>query len=440
MFHGVRVVPGVAAVSITTLARLRVGSASLAATGTADRPVLAERWRAVRRGALVAALAALAIGGCTEDPTGTQSESITLNVRGDNQRGFANERLPHAIQVEVKDGQGRPVQGAEVSFAPDAGSGSVERASAITDLMGRAATIWVLGAQEEREQRVHIRVVTPSAEAETVAEALVLRNDEADIVVVHGAIGSLRGVVLVSDIDNRLEIVYHRSTRDTLVYLLPMDYPTDIVVFSQLNRPLRTTATWTAGVDTIHVFLEPPVRLGVDVRIYDGIFEERRAVWEDRLAHTEMLWRSIGMGVTIGDVTWADATGVAPLNISSSGVCSQVSPGGAVRVHVVRSIDNSWYTGWGCLSGDVFLGAGADAYVNLLAHEIGHTFTLSHTLAGLMNPNPRSGAVTDGEIFRAHFDDLSVLNTIAAGQPAPVRRNCRIDHGSQCLPVLYELP
>jgi hypothetical protein len=407
------------------------------ATASTERPISCGG-RAFRAGAIVVAVATLMVGGCTDDPAGAPGESLVLSVSGGGQRGLALQPLTHPIRVEVTARNGRPVDGAQVYFEPG-GSGSVEPGLAVTDRMGYAATRWMLGPQEEREQRLRIRVVTPHEELEAVVEAGVLRDDEADLIVVHGAVGRLRGVLLVRDIDDRLEIVHQQVTGDTLVYLIAVDHPSDIVVFSEGNPPLRAVAPWTAGVDTIHVFLQPPVRLKLHVQIFDGVFEERRAVVQDRLERTESIWNTVGMGLTFGEITWSDATGGPPLNVLVATACTQGSPGHVLRLFMVHSINDGSISGLGCTSGDMFLASYGDLNLNLLAHEIGHTFTLAHTVTGLMHPQAPGLGMTTGEIFRAHFDEVSVLNTITAGQPTPVRRNCRINHGAHCLPTHYHL-
>ncbi len=91
-------------------------------------------------------LAALAGCGGSGGPTGPGSRPAGLELlSGAGQRAVPGLALAEPVVVEVVDGQGRPVRGATVSFAPAAGHGEVDPASAATGADGRAATTWTLG-------------------------------------------------------------------------------------------------------------------------------------------------------------------------------------------------------------------------------------------------------------------------------------------------------
>ncbi|MGD8700174.1 MAG: Ig-like domain-containing protein, partial [Gemmatimonadales bacterium] len=68
-------------------------------------------------------------------------------VQGDGQTGAAATALSDSIVVRVRDANGNLVSGQSVSFAITQGGGSVSPASVATDLQGRAATEWTLGAE-----------------------------------------------------------------------------------------------------------------------------------------------------------------------------------------------------------------------------------------------------------------------------------------------------
>ena len=72
------------------------------------------------------------------------TDSIQV-VSGSAQAGRAGTALAAPIVVRVRYGVGRAVQGATVTFTPDAGSGSVTAGTATTDAQGQAQTTWTLG-------------------------------------------------------------------------------------------------------------------------------------------------------------------------------------------------------------------------------------------------------------------------------------------------------
>lgn len=69
-----------------------------------------------------------------------------LAVSGNQQITRVSTALPSNLVVLVTDSTGRRVPGAQVRFAPDSGSGTVDPAIATTDTLGQANTRWTLGA------------------------------------------------------------------------------------------------------------------------------------------------------------------------------------------------------------------------------------------------------------------------------------------------------
>lgn len=75
---------------------------------------------------------------------------------GEDQWAGAGHALPDPVMVRVMDETGRPIGGATVRFAPEAGSGRADPATATTDSLGLAAAVWTLGP----EPGAHRMVVT----------------------------------------------------------------------------------------------------------------------------------------------------------------------------------------------------------------------------------------------------------------------------------------
>jgi hypothetical protein len=67
-------------------------------------------------------------------------------IEGDSQVASAAAALDHPVVVVVRDGYGNPVSGASVGFSVATGSGAVEPPAAKSDSVGRAETMWTLGA------------------------------------------------------------------------------------------------------------------------------------------------------------------------------------------------------------------------------------------------------------------------------------------------------
>lgn len=110
--------------------------------------------RPLRR-VLFSALTCAALAACDEGvplivqppepPTPPTPASVQV-ASGDGQRAVQGLSLEEPIVIRVLDAQGQALAGETVTFAPAAGHGTANPASATTDSDGRAATTWTLGA------------------------------------------------------------------------------------------------------------------------------------------------------------------------------------------------------------------------------------------------------------------------------------------------------
>jgi len=384
---------------------------------------------------LTAAACSDAVTGPGDTPGGSGQLSLEI-VNGEAQQGVPGWQLVETVVLRVVDQRGEPVPGVRFSLATTDG-GVVTPTSATSSNSGRVTFDWWLGPATTRLQ--HVSVVSQDGGLSAEVEATALGPDESDLVVLRGALGPISGAVLVTR-GSSMTVLSVRAATDTLVYF-PPDLPagTSLIVFPEANRPLMLDRSWSSGIDTAEAALQPPVAVDVDVRVKHGDFEAQKRIIESQLANTDDIWIAEGVGLTVGDVTFHDETQPPrTTNQSSSTACSSLTPGVAIRVDVITSIDSGDFTGWGCWAGRLYLAEGTDRYPYLLAHELGHTFTLVHTQTGMMFPTRPGSAVREGEIFRAHFHEASSLNTIFASQPPGQRLNCS-GFPSPCLPETMDL-
>ena len=85
------------------------------------------------------------VAACGSDTTSPSTPSIITVTGGATQSGTVNNQLTQPIVVLVTDADGHPVSGVAVTFAPNAGDGSVSSAQATTDAGGLAQVNWTLG-------------------------------------------------------------------------------------------------------------------------------------------------------------------------------------------------------------------------------------------------------------------------------------------------------
>ena len=104
--------------------------------------------RGIRRliaGRVVGMGFSVVVAACGKDSTAPLVPSLVTVTGGANQSGTVNEDLTQPIVVLVTDSDGHPVSGVAVTFAPNAGAGSVSSAQATTDNVGLARVNWKLG-------------------------------------------------------------------------------------------------------------------------------------------------------------------------------------------------------------------------------------------------------------------------------------------------------
>ena len=387
---------------------------------------------------LLLALATLFAIACGDGPTTPLGDDFTIEVvSGDGQKGLPEWTLAEQIALRVVDREGVPAAGVTIDFQVSAGGGRTSISSIVTSGLGFATVAWTLGSSAGATQTLTASVRSGSGSVQI--QATLLTPAQSDLVVVHGVLGSVTGFVLFKD-GPSLQVVGRQGTQDTLLYLPPAQTSgSEIVVFARGNRPLRLAPTWTAAVDTIHVTLLPPVEIDIDFHVQEGTLVDRMETMESQLATTNSIWFNQGMGLVVGTVTVIDETDPPrDVPVVSNGLCNGATSEGAIRIDHVSSIDGGQFTGWGCWNGRIYLGVGTERFPNLLAHELGHTFTLEHAATGMMFPSQPQTDIREGEIFRAHFHQQSALNTIFGAQPSEQRRNCSQVPGP-CLPESLDL-
>ncbi len=134
--------------------------------------------------AFVAFLAAISLTACSEslgppveppvEPPAPPTPTTVQTLSGADQRTVQGLSLADAIVVRVLDAQGQPMSGQAVTFAPAAGQGSADPASATTGSDGTAATSWTLGPDPGQHT---ITVTAASATTTVTAVALDLEAE-----------------------------------------------------------------------------------------------------------------------------------------------------------------------------------------------------------------------------------------------------------------------
>jgi hypothetical protein len=103
--------------------------------------------------------------GCTDSPVAAPPVRQLTLVDGANQRGTPGEALPRPVVVQLVDRDSLPLIGAPVTFHVATGGGHVAEATMVTDHLGHASAVWVLGDESALQ---HLVVNAPGATPITV--------------------------------------------------------------------------------------------------------------------------------------------------------------------------------------------------------------------------------------------------------------------------------
>jgi hypothetical protein len=224
----------------------------------------------------------------------------------------------------------------------------------------------------------------------------------------------------------------------TELVLRPGPLSNEIIAFTQGRPPaLLNPAAWTSGPDTMVVRFPDPIRVPMTVWIVKGPFDQQRDRAIEASITTSLVWDEEHMGVEIEEFEIIDATGdpdapgffAVQLCNQQSAITSQIGKtGGRINIYYVETVDDGTDRGYSCASGDVIFMAERSGH-ELLVHEIGHSFGLGHVdvLSDFDPTNVMHSAsntrryLTEGQVFRSHFDSFTALTQIYGVVPNEVR-------------------
>ncbi|MGH9361050.1 MAG: hypothetical protein ACRD2T_03980, partial [Thermoanaerobaculia bacterium] len=112
------------------------------------------------------------------------------------------------------------------------------------------------------------------------------------------------------------------------------------------------------------------------------------------------------------------------------------------NIYWVDTVNGGTGTGWSNFGAQIAMGRNTGD--ELLSHEIGHAFSLTHTdgNANFDVENVMASAsntrqfVTEGQLFRAHLNPSSGINALYNARPGQITRNCSFGATGPLCPVI----
>ncbi len=218
----------------------------------------------------------------------------------------------------------------------------------------------------------------------------------------------------------------------------------EVIAFGRRRAPTRTDTPWTDDGDSFDAALGNQLQLPVTVWIVQGPFSEQRDHAIEACIRTAAIWDDERVGVRFSAFDIKNATNdpdidgdildsVGGDNRNWDDFSDEIGfDEGRINIYWINTVDGSSGMGWSDFGGRIVMGK--NTVDTLLAHELGHAFSLRHPIncnngptADFDDSNVMWQCVstereffTEGQVFRIHFNDESSVNALynaRAGEP-----------------------
>ena len=223
----------------------------------------------------------------------------------------------------------------------------------------------------------------------------------------------------------------------------------EVMAFTQ-DRPMAifTNVPWSTRNDNIMVPFANQISIPVTIWVIYGDFGSVSTKAADDLLTASSIYSTERVGVGFSNVTFMDAT-ANPLAsryynydfTMANGIRTDIGyVNGQINIYYINSIVVSGvqYTQASCTDqiGGTMVFMGSTTITTVLAHELGHNFSLEHVHSGVatqwfdfsnvmsQNGSPNARYLTEGQVLRMHLTSTSALNDTYNARPGLLIRDC----------------
>ncbi|HRC85787.1 MAG TPA: hypothetical protein PK413_09285 [Thermoanaerobaculia bacterium] len=228
----------------------------------------------------------------------------------------------------------------------------------------------------------------------------------------------------------------------------------EVVGFTTLHPPRYVATPWTGGNDNFPVDFKPRIAVPVTVWIVHGPFDAQRQHAVEACIRTSAIWNAERMGVAFSTFEVRDATGDPDAPARSTFPNGDTNPqawvdlqndigftAGRLNIYWVNTVNGLTTNGWSNFGAQIAMGHNTGD--ELLSHEIGHAFSLTHSDGAatfdatnvMWSASNSRQFLTEGQLFRAHLNPSSILNAVYAARPGELTRNCNFGDATASCPA-----
>lgn len=231
----------------------------------------------------------------------------------------------------------------------------------------------------------------------------------------------------------------------------------EVIGFTNARPPKYLSTPWTGGGDAFNLAFKPVIGIPVTVWIVKGPFADQRQHAIEACIRTSAIWHNERMGVIFTPFDIIDATADPQASAHYAFPDGDVGDvvwkplrddigfvAGRLNIYWVETVNGGTGSGWSNFGAQIAMGKNTGD--ELLSHEIGHAFSLTHVNgdANFNTENIMHSAsntrefITEGQLFRAHLNPASILNAVYNARPGELTRNCSYSDATSLCPNIQK--
>ena len=232
----------------------------------------------------------------------------------------------------------------------------------------------------------------------------------------------------------------------------------EAISFGKDRAPQRAGMSWTNSNDDFTMSLGNELAVPVTVWIVQGPFNDQRDHAVDACVETGAIWDAERIGIRFSQFEIRDATSDPDIDsaiLDSTGGDNRNWDdfsndigfiNGRINIYWINTVEGSTSTGWSDFGSRIVMGRNTGD--ELLSHELGHGVSLRHpsgcggsttnfNATNVMWPCSSSREfLSEGQVFRAHFNDTSSINNLYNARPGEPTETCQSATNTAICPSL----